>query len=164
MPAGRTYVPLATTTLSTTTASVTFSSISGTYTDLIVASRGSNSTLTEIRITFNSDSGNNYSETLILGSGTNAISGRGSNMVYLSHNYTDTTQAMAISQINNYSSSSVYKTMLTRWNAPTSSDPYTAAYVGLWRNTAAITSLTLTAGTGNLASGSTFTLYGIAAA
>jgi hypothetical protein len=159
-----TYEPISTQTLSTAAASVTFSSIPGTYTDLIVVSNGSNSTLSEIRIRFNSDSGSNYSETLLLGSGTNAISGRGTNTTYLVHNYVDTTRGMAISQINNYSSSNVYKTMLTRWNAPSSSDPYVAAYVGLWRNTAAITSVTILTATGNLASGSTFTLYGIKAA
>jgi len=164
MPAGKTYTPIATTTLSSAAASVTFSSISGSYTDLVVVSNGNNSALAEIRIRFNSDSGSNYSESLMLGSGVNAISGRGTNMTYLVHNYIDTTRGMSVSQINNYSSPNVYKTMLTRWNAPSSSDPYTAAYVGLWRNTAAITSITILTSTGNLSAGSTFTLYGILAA
>jgi hypothetical protein len=38
------------------------------------------------------------------------------------------------------------------------------AVVGLWRNTASITSMTYSASANNFATGSTFTLYGIAAA
>jgi hypothetical protein len=37
-------------------------------------------------------------------------------------------------------------------------------YAGLWRSTAAITSISITAGTTNIATNSTFTLYGIKAA
>ncbi len=62
MPA--TYEPLATTTLGSAASSVTFSSISGSYTDLVVVfsgtAGGGNSNLI---LTFNSDTGSNYSWT-----------------------------------------------------------------------------------------------------
>jgi hypothetical protein len=58
----------------------------------------------------------------------------------------------------NYSNTTTFKTMLNRSNVPSTG---TGATVGLWRNTAAISSLTITSESGNLQSGSTFTLYGI---
>jgi hypothetical protein len=65
----------------------------------------------------------------------------------------------------NYSNSTTYKTVLGRSNRASSD---TAADVGLWRSTSAITRIDLAMGgsfpTNNFASGSTFTLYGIAAA
>jgi hypothetical protein len=61
----------------------------------------------------------------------------------------------------NYSNATTYKTALAR----TSEDGVAAAYVGLWRSTSAITSITIDKGSSdNFASGSTFTLYGIKAA
>ena len=61
----------------------------------------------------------------------------------------------------NYSNATTYKTVITRAsNANNGVD----AVVGLWRNTAAITSINVFLGTGNLDTGSTFTLYGIKAA
>jgi hypothetical protein len=160
-----TYEPISTQTISgSATSTLTFTSIPATFTDLILASSGSNSTLTDIKIRFNSDTGSNYSETIFLGSGSNAIAARGSNTTGLNHNYTNTSIAAAISHIMNYSNSTTYKSTMTRWNSPTSSDPYTAAYVGQWRNTSAITSLTVFVGAGNFAAGSLFSLYGIKAA
>ena len=159
-----TYAPIATQTLGSATASLTFSTIASTYTDLVLVSIGTNSALNDIKLRFNSDTGNNYSETLLLGSGSSAITGRGSNISGLVHNYTDSAIASATTSILNYSNSTTYKTTLTRWNATSSSDPYTAAYVGLWRNTAAITSITVFVASGTMSIGSTFTLYGIKAA
>jgi hypothetical protein len=162
--AGSTYTPIATQTLGSATSSVIFSSIPSTYTDLIISSKGSNSALNNISIRLNSDTGTNYSETLLLGSGSSAISGRGSNTTYLTHDYTDTNIASAITHLMNYSNTNTYKTTLTRWGSVASSDPYTAAYVGLWRNTSAINSITIFVNSGTIAAGSTFTLYGIQAA
>jgi hypothetical protein len=66
-------------------------------------------------------------------------------------------------QINNYSNSTTFKTPLIRTNTGPSWGTV-FAIVGLWRNTAAITSITFTPDTGNFDTGSTFTLYGIKAA
>jgi hypothetical protein len=60
----------------------------------------------------------------------------------------------------NYANTSTYKTVLTRSNKY----DRVGAIVGLWRSTAAINSITLTAYSNTYAIGSTFTLYGIAAA
>ncbi len=77
---------------------------------------------------------------------------------------TGTSQCNTIMHIMNYSNTNTYKTALGRVNTPTNATIYpgTTAGVGLWRNTAAITSLTCSNGE-NFTSGSTFTLYGIKA-
>jgi hypothetical protein len=67
-----------------------------------------------------------------------------------------------IMDIENYSNSTTYKTTLSRINnAGGTTGVGAEANVGLWRSTAAITSITIGGQTGNLSTGSTFTLYGI---
>lgn len=157
-----TYEPIATTTLSSAAATVTFSSISGSYTDLVLITTGTQDTDDTCGIRFNADSGANYSATRMSGNGTAVSSSRWTDITsaYFAVRYT--TQNNAILQIQNYSNNNTYKTFLSRAN---NAGNLVNAWVGLWRNTAAITSITLTGfGSSNFASGSTFTLYGIKAA
>jgi len=58
----------------------------------------------------------------------------------------------------NYSNATTFKTALTRWGL---GNAETNTTVGLWRSTSAITSVTVLPGAGNLATGSTFSLYGV---
>lgn len=163
MPA--TYEPIATTTLGSSASSVTFSSISSTYTDLILVFTGTATTGNNYAgLQFNSDTGNNYSFTALRGDGTSAASTRASNQPQADTAYgspVTTTQNTIIMQIQNYSNSTTYKTVLSRANNSASE---TGAAVGLWRNTAAITSIVFKLNANNFATGSTFTLYGIKAA
>jgi hypothetical protein len=81
MPAGNTYEAIATQTLGSAAASVTFSSIPGTYTDLVLVVAGTLTTGTEnIVMQFNGDTGSNYSVTSLLGDGSTASSFRSSNI------------------------------------------------------------------------------------
>ena len=161
----KTYVPLATQTLGSAVASVTFSSIPATYTDLVLVYTGVIASGGEVGLSlrFNGDSGANYSKTDIVGSGAAATSARDSN--YTEANIglaSSTTQANSIFHIMNYSNATTYKTALGRGN---NTGGYVRAGVGLWRSTAAITSITLIAGgLVNFNIGSTFTLYGISCA
>ena len=76
MPA--TYEPIATTTLSSAASTITFSSISGSYTDVRIVLVGTHeATATTIRMQVNSDTGTNYSYTELVGDGATATSGRG---------------------------------------------------------------------------------------
>lgn len=171
MAAGATYEPIATTTLSSGQANVTFSSISGSYTDLvlIVQAKSSNSS-DDPQLYFNSDTGSNYSLTFMSGNGSSASSGRYSNTgggFYCGRpGYTSAGFTTTIFNIMNYANSTTYKTILLRSGANDNTAGYNAteAGVALWRSTSAITSLTIDGGSGNIASGSTFTLYGIACA
>jgi hypothetical protein len=164
-----TYEPIATTTLGTAAASVTFSSISGAYTDLVlVFQTGMSSAGEEPLLQFNSDTGANYSETMMYGSGTTDYSLRNSisTAIQLARDVglPSALESNHIVHIQNYSNATTYKTLLARVNKGSATFAQVAAYVGLWRNTAAITSLTILTTSGNLVAGSTFTLYGIKAA
>jgi hypothetical protein len=162
MAAGATYEPIATFTVSTAQASYTFSGISGSYTDLVLVVTGTASSGSYFTLRFNSDTGSNYSNTEMDGYSGGAASNRNTSSSYMYNGSIQTTQTNTISHIQNYSNSTTNKTVLTRSNYATSG---VKASVGLWRNTAAITSIEIgTGGANTYQSGATFTLYGIAAA
>jgi hypothetical protein len=160
-----TYEPIATNTLGSGASSVTFSSISASYTDLVLIVNISGSTDINVQMQFNGDTGSNYSTTVLGGSGSAAVSDRYSNQSYIQINYqaflTAAFNTNSIINIQNYSNATTYKTSLSRFNNASNG---VDAVVGLWRNTAAITSVLLKTHTGTFATGSTFTLYGIKAA
>lgn len=159
-----TYEPIATTTLGSAQATVTFSSISGSYTDLVLVmafSDGGTGGGQDILMRFNSDSGSNYSRTFLIGDGSAATSGRTSNATSFAPGGLYTNSMYKI-QIQNYSNTTTNKTVISDTRV---SSTYAASVVGLWRSTSAITSITLTVNAGfSYQSGSTFTLYGIKAA
>jgi hypothetical protein len=172
MAAGSTYVPIATTTLGSATASYTFSSIPSTYTDLVLI--GSNVAQTTgsnyLGLQFNSDVAANYSCLELWSDGSSANSNVFANLNLMQMgNGTrpgTTNYCSFIWNIMNYSNSTTYKTVLGKSNNPSSSAAYPGvnAIVGLWRSTAAITSLTILPIAGNIKSTTVFTLYGIAGA
>jgi hypothetical protein len=166
MAAGPTYEPIASVTIAgSSTAAVTFgngNTLPQTYTDLIVVINATVNTGTpDVSWRFNNDTGSNYSRTYLVGDSGGAGSGRNSSGTAGLFNALSTSQSVNIIQIMNYSNSTTYKTVLTRNNQATT---YTSSIVGLWRSTAAITEIDLTIPSGNFVAGSTFTLYGIAAA
>jgi hypothetical protein len=115
---------------------------------------------------FNNDTESNYSATILGGDGVNAVSDRqtSATKIFLTYNSAlSSTRGVNIVNIMNYANSTTYKTCLVR-STNTASGQGTDAIVGLWRNTNAITEIDLYLTGTNLATGSTFTLYGIAAA
>ena len=80
-----TYEAIATTTLGSDSASVTFSTISGSYTDLVlVAVAGIITSAGEAyQMRINSDSGSNYSQTEMWGNGSTASGNRRTSQTYL---------------------------------------------------------------------------------
>lgn len=162
-----TYDSIASTTLGSAQATVTFSSIPSTYTDLILiitAKDGRSATYGGANVTFNSDTGTNYSITNLYGDGTTAGSSRttsASSINLLIAGATASNFGITINHIMNYSNSTTNKTLISRGNTVES---FTNARVGLWRSTAAITRIDCTAEIGNFASNSTFTLFGIKSA
>jgi hypothetical protein len=168
-----TYTPIQSTTLGSAAADITFTSISQNYTDLVVvvSARASAAYPEVAGFVFlgngSIDTGNNYSSTRLLGTGSSASSARQSNRSGApwdsipAASSASGTFCATIIHINNYSSTTAYKTMLIRSNEPNN---YVEATVALWRNTAAINQLRITADAGNVAAGSVVTLYGIKAA
>ena len=162
MPAAQTYEPIATTTLGSNTATVTFSSIPGTYTDLVLVAAGSMTSQTDGVITFNSDTGNNYSRTYMFGNGTSAISGRNTSSGALLVCYWGTGRNHAIINIQNYANTTTYKTAISR-NTNPANDTY--AGIAMWQSTSAITRIDFACTSSqSWTTGSVFTLYGIKAA
>ena len=175
MPAGKTYEPIATSTITgSTVSSVTFSSIPQTYTDLVVVIQARGTFAQDgIDVTFiyNGDTGNsNYSWNWITGNGTSASAGRLSNygIGYFSTipagNNTAGVFSSNFHHIMNYSATDSFKTTLNRVASPTNS---AGLSIGLWRSTAAITSVQLQISNSAqefYSVGSTLTLYGIACA
>jgi hypothetical protein len=164
-----TYEPIATTALGSAAATVTFSSIPSTYTDLVLVCNVKATTTSNayLRVRYNTDTSNNYSITVLSGNGSAASSARGSNtsVAYLNYNYAmpTTMETAIISNIQNYSNTTTYKTAITRSNAASQG---VEAMVTLWRSTAAINNIVISTDNGGaiLDTGSTFTLYGIKAA
>lgn len=155
-----TYEKIATNTLGSGSADVSFTSIAGTYTDLIIIANGKTSSESTLGLQFNSDTATNYSSTYMRGNGTTATSGRfSSNSQMYSYNWNNSDNT-ALWQIQNYSNATTYKTGLCRIGG---AGLYVAASVGLWRSTSAITSITIKSND-TFSTGSTFTLYGIKAA
>lgn len=164
MPAGNTFEAIATQTLGSAAASVTFSSISGTYTDLVLVAAAIGTGDLQIFGRVNGDSGSNYSNTFLAGNGTSASSIRQSNVTSFQGDYylaVSTDGGLTTYNFMNYSNTTTYKTILARSGL---GNKGTNAIVNLWRNTAAINSITLTTSANNFAIGSVFSLYGIKAA
>jgi hypothetical protein len=159
MPLPSTMTPIATSTLSTAAASVTFSNLPQTYTDLVLVVNGLGAVNTGIVLTFNGAT-TNFSNTNLGGNGSAAQSNRRTsqqfiNLTYTSY-FTTSYNGNIIAHIMNYANTTTYKTVLGRAN---NASIGTEVMVGLWSNTAAIND-----GSGNIGSGTTFTIYGIKAA
>jgi hypothetical protein len=161
----QTYTPIARQVIASATNTVTFSSITSTYTDLVLVINGSLSGYDYLLYRFNGDTGSNYSETPLRGDGSAATSGPAANRTYTwtCLQSAANTQFNTISNFMNYADATTNTSVLSRANSNSSGD-YVAITAGLWRNTAAINSITvLTLSANNFNVGSTFTLYGIKA-
>ena len=169
-----TYTLIQAQTLASSAASVTFSSIPATYTDLVVrmSVRSDRANVADgLFLKFNSDTASVYSSTYLSVNNSDSIvgSGRGtgtSSDVY--YYYTDGANATS----NTFSNTELYIPSYTAsQNKPLSltsmAEGNTAAFsmganAGLWRNTAAITSINIVSFVGaNFVTGSSFYLYGI---
>ena len=161
MPA--TYEPIASTTLGSNAASLTLSDIPGTFTDLVLIVTGHVTSSDYVTVRVNGDTGNNYSRTFISGSGSTVVSLRDSNISFYYASIGTSSTALGTSRIQfmSYANTNVHKTMLVNGG---SAGAYVQNHVALWRSTAAITSITVLGGAGNLGSGFTASLFGVKAA
>lgn len=169
MPDISTEVAIATTTLGSAASSITFSSISSAYTDLRVVFSNvkiSSSSSNVAYLRFNGDTGGNYSFTTVYGYGTGVASARGTSGdgytgIQLNTGPVSTTvPQFYTADILSYQSST-FKTSLLTSSQDANGSGFVVREVGLWRSTAAITSLTLVHSAVNFAAGTTATLYGI---
>ena len=164
MPA--TYEPIATTSVSSPTTTITFSGIPNSYTDLriVLLAKGDQAGL-QYAMRYNSVSTTTYSRTFLSGNGTTASSGRSSSASAVSlHPNAGISNAndMAVIEVDIFDyTSSQNKTCLAKDNEDMNGSGWTNCLVGLWRDSSAITAVSLIASGGNFAAGSTASIYGI---
>jgi hypothetical protein len=164
-----TYDLIASQTLASSASSITFSSIAASWTDLRLVltgtcTAGGNNPL----LRFNGDTATNYSQTVLNGSDSAAASTNAttqSSIALLWYGGLDTTKP-SLSTINIFSyTGSTYKTILEQYAGDLNGSGNVGSDVGLWRSTAAITSITLLmAASDTFKTGTTAQLYGIKAA
>jgi hypothetical protein len=171
MPAN--YVLLGEVTLGASAASVTFSNIPQTgYTDLkvVVSARLSTNVGAnwyDLGLTFNGSS-TSYSGRYVLGNGSSAASGTDGTSAYIiirppSNTATASTFGNCEVYVPNYTSSNYKSVSIDNVSETNATSAIAIMTASLWSNTAAITSMTFTAATGNIVANSTFYLYGLAA-
>lgn len=159
------YDSIATTTLSTTASSVTFSSIAATYTHLQIRCMPLMSASdNDYRLQFNGDTAANYSRHYLYGDGTTAASSGTANDTKILVGYnaaTYTNATTSIIDILDYANTNKYKTVRSLAGADKNGGGYLFLFSGNWRNTAAVTSISLIAASGTFNQYSSFALYGI---
>ena len=145
---------------------ITFTSIPATYSHLQLRgiARNNNSADDSFALTFNSDTGTNYSRHGLTGSGTAAASYAGStvaNVGIWAISAIANTFGAAVIDVLDYANTNKYKTIRSLNGYDNNGSGYIVLTSGNWRNTAAITSITLTANAGTFQQYSSFALYGI---
>ena len=146
-----TYIPIATTTLSSSASQVDFVGITQDFRDLVVVIDGTVGVNQATYINPNGD-GSNLTYVRIYGTGSSAASDN--SRVGLA-----TTQSQLIWQFMDYSTTDKHKTFLVRASA---ANNQIAALAGRWASTSAITALSIFHNTSSFNSGTTFSIYGIA--
>jgi hypothetical protein len=152
--------------LGTSAASVTFSSIPQTYRHLQIRYVSQNSTSTVNQIQLNGDTGANYDWHILFGDGSNVFSSAVNNTTFWQFVTPFTADGASffgsgVLDILDYSSTSKNTTSRLLAGSVRGSSNQVRLLSGLWRNTAAVTSIALNANGNNFVSGSRFSLYGL---
>jgi hypothetical protein len=147
-------------------ASITFSSIAQTYSHLQIRGIWKVASTGNLKIQFNSDTGANYKVHFLYGDGATASSGVGAvspNAMTLGYNGGSTSFEASVCDILDYANTNKYKTIRSLDGNDRNGAGDLELDSGVWLNTAAITSITLTPQTGTLAEFSSLALYGVKA-
>ena len=151
-------------TLGTAAATVEFTSIPSTFTDLVVVGSARN-TATGADAIFIGLNGSalNFSARYLQGNGSSASSSTLARFAANSVGGSETANTFSNFQIYlpNYTGATNKSYSADTVSENNATTAYQTLIAGLWSNTAAITSLSLTTNSGNLAVGTTVSLYGI---
>lgn len=172
---GAMFPIFARTVTSTAVASITFSNIPSTYTHLQVRMMAKNSSANpyanNVNMNFNSDTGNNYAWHLLYGVGTNPGQfSANTSQPYIAYagvamGANTTSFGVSVIDIIDYKDTSKNKTARmffgANGNSSATSEQIVGLGSGLWQNTNAITTITITPNAGNFTQYSSFALYGI---
>lgn len=156
--------PIATNLLGSAAATVTFSNIPQGYKHLQIRGIAAGVSNTFADMTFNSDTGSNYAQHDIYGDGASAGAEAGTSRANIPvtalPNVTSVYNAFVI-DILDYANVYKFKTARILQGRDANGSGVIYFMSGLWQNTAAITSITITSRVGNIATNSRFSLYGI---
>lgn len=145
-------------------ASIDFTSITGTYTDLVLkVSARLDANNTAVKIQFNGLT-TNLSSRYLYGSGSAAASYTDASNIYFyanSNSYTGSTFANSEIYIPNYLGSSAKAVSVDAVTETNAAAADMALFAGLWNSGSAITSIKLLPNSGNFVQHSTASLYGI---
>lgn len=166
------YESIATATVSGSATFVTFSSIPSTYKHLQIriTARSTTTTYVQSALTFraNGDTGTNYSFHQVGGDGASTFGSGTANtssittVTSATANGSTSTFGAGIIDILDYTNTNKFKTIRCFSGLDLNGTPSTISLrSGAWRNTAAITSITLTESNNNIAQYSSIALYGI---
>jgi hypothetical protein len=146
-------------------ASITFSSIPSTYKNLQIRGIASTGAGGYIKVTFNGDTGANYSwhEIYANGSTVTAAGGGSKNFIIADEVLTATASVYGafVMDILDYTNTNKNKTLRNLGGQDSNGSGYVVPTSGAWYNTAAITSITITPVSGSFASNTNIALYGI---
>jgi hypothetical protein len=151
-------------TLSTAAASIEFTSIPVTYTDLVILGSARNTATSADTLLFSlNGSSTGFTARFLQGNGASASSSTIDRFAANAVGGSETSNTFSNFQIYipNYAGSTNKSYSTDTVSENNSTTAFQTLIAGLWSNTAAITSLTLTTGSGNLAIGTTISLYGI---
>lgn len=151
-----TYDLIASNVLGSSAASISFSSISGSYRDLVLVVDGTPSTSASIYLQFNSDTAANYYYVLMEGHPTLDARSAATNANDISIGFS-TIKFTSQTSIFDYAVTDKHKSVLSR----TGYNDRTTATAGRWASTSAITSILVGVSSGTFNSGTSFYLYGI---
>ena len=152
-------------------ASATFSSIPATYSHLQIRGiiRQSTGGFDQALAQFNSDTGNNYARHALLGEGTTASAEATTSTNKVSFaaiaggGQTASVFGVTVTDILDYTNTNKYTTTRSLGGVDDNGSGYIWFSSGLWMNTAAITTITITPGGGNFVQYTQFALYGVRA-
>ena len=158
--------PIATTLLSSGASSVTFSNIPNTYKHLQVRANVLGTAGYDLLCQFNSDTGTNYNFHYLAGNGAITGAGAGTTTAYitLANNFMQgtTIPGAAVIDILDYANTSKNKTVRALTGSDANGSGWLQLGSGLWRNTAAITSIVMyPASSQTFNTNTRFSLYGI---
>jgi hypothetical protein len=161
MPIVNTYELIEARTLSSTASSIVLDTLPTTYENLVLklTTPTTNATSGRTILRFNSDTGSNYHYKYLGSSGSSVSGGNETNNTYALIGYYGGANSISIVDILGYRSS-FHKSSVTRYG---NNYPEAAIGVNVWRNTTAITSITVGC-LGTFPVGTKVALYGLAAA
>lgn len=160
------YESIATVSPTGVQAYVEFTGIAGTYSHLQLRILQRSTTPNNTNMTFNSDTGSNYNWHELYGDGSTAASASSAGSVtFMKASYLESITAgyvgASVIDILDYSNTSKNKTMRALTGSDANGTGYILLRSGLWRNTAAITTIRLTPATGSWDNYASIALYGI---